>query len=168
MTSPAIWIWAAVALAGSGLPRLQQPAPPAGPAGLETLTWMAGEWKMTRGGACIEERWTAPAGDMLMGMSRTVKDGRTTSFEFMRVVSRADGVFFVAQPGGRPPVDFKLASSSGAEVIFVNPGHADHLQRIIYRRPGAEQLTARIEGIDGGKAFSVEYVYRASAEGCSR
>ena len=162
MMSPAIWLWAAMVLAGSGLPRLQQPAPHAG---LETLAWMAGEWKMTRGGACIEEQWTAPASDMLIGMSRTVKDGRTTSFEFMRIVSRADGVFFVAQPGGRPPVDFKLASDSGAEVVFVNPGHADHLKRIIYRRSGAGQLTARIEGEDGGKPFSVEYVYRASAEG---
>jgi len=55
--------------------------------------------------ACIEERWMPPANDMLIGMSRTVQDGRTTSFEFMRIVLRGDGIYFVAQPGGRPPVD---------------------------------------------------------------
>ena len=160
-----IWLWAAVLLAGSGLPGLQQPA---AQTTVENLAWMAGGWQMTRGGACIEERWTAPAGDMLIGMSRTVKDGRTTSFEFMRIVSRADGIYFVAQPGGRPPVDFKLASASGSEIVFVNPGHADHLKRIVYRRAGPNELTARVEGEDGGKAFAVDYPYRASAGGCGR
>ena len=64
-------------------------------------------------------------------------------------------------------MDFKLASDSGAELVFVNPGHADHLERIVYRRPGTGQLTARIEGEDGGKPFSVDYVYLASAGGCA-
>jgi len=92
---------------------------------LTSLAWMAGSWEMARGGACIEERWTAPAGGTLIGMSRTVADGRTRSFEFMRIESRSDGVFFVAQPGGRPPVDFRMASTSGSEIVFLNPGHAD-------------------------------------------
>jgi hypothetical protein len=153
----------AMLLAGRALPP-QQPVAST----LSHLTWLAGEWKMTRGQACIEEQWTRPVGDMLLGMSRTIENGRTTSFEFMRIVSRADGVYFVAQPGGRPPVDFKLVSESGAELVFGNPGHADHLKRIIYRRSGVEQLTARIEGQDGGKPFNVDYVYRASSEGCNR
>jgi hypothetical protein len=59
-------------------------------------------------------------------------------------------------------VDFKLASDSGAELVFVNPGKADHLKRIVYRRPGTGQLAARIEGEDGGKPFSVDYVSRVS------
>ncbi len=138
-------------------------APP--PVSLESLAWMAGDWQMTRGAACIEEHWTRPAGDMLTGMSRTVANGQTQSFEFMRIESRADGVVFVAQPGGRPPVDFRMASNSGSEVVFLNPGHADHLKRIIYRRSGPGELTARIEGEDGGKAFAVDYVYRASTTG---
>jgi hypothetical protein len=159
----ALLVLAALLLAGPGLPP-QQPAAST----LDRLTWMAGEWKMNRGTACIEEQWTRPAGDMLLGMSRTIQGGRTTSFEFMRIVSRADGVYFVAQPDGRPPVDFKLASDSGAELVFVNPGHADHLKRIVYRRPGTGQLAARIEGEDGGKPFSADYVYSASTGGCGR
>ena len=135
------------------------------PVSLESLAWMAGDWQMTRGAACIEEHWTRPAGDMLTGMSRTVANAQTQSFEFMRIESRADGVVFVAQPGGRPPVDFRMASNSGSEVVFLNPGHADHLKRIIYRRSGPGELTARIEGEDGGKAFAADYVYRASTTG---
>ena len=150
-------------LLAAGLPPQQPPRP----ASLQSLAWMAGGWETTRGDACIEERWTRPASDTLIGMSRTVAGGQTRSFEFMRIESRSDGVFFVAQPGGRPPVDFRMASNSGSEIVFLNPGHADRLKRIIYRRSGVNELTARIEGEDGGKPFAVDYVYRASATaGC--
>ena len=159
---PTVLLWTAMLLAG-GLPALP---PAATPSDVDGLGWMAGGWEMTRGGACIEERWTRPAGDTLVGMSRTVAGGKTKSFEFMRIEARSDGVFYVAQPGGRPPVDFKMASSSGSEIVFVNPGHSDHLRRIVYRRSGPNELTARIEGEDGGKPFAFDYVYQPSSSGC--
>ena len=79
---------------------------------LADLGWLAGDWQMTSGEQCIEEHWTAPSSNALVGMSRTVTKDRTLSFEFMRIEARADGVYYVAQPNGRPPVDFKLASES--------------------------------------------------------
>jgi hypothetical protein len=137
------------------------------PSPVERLQWIAGDWLMSRGGTCVEEHWTQPAGGMLTGMSRTVAGDRTRSFEFMRIESRPDGVYFVAQPGGRPPVDFRMASSTDSEIVFINPGHADHLKRIVYRRSAPAEITARIEGEDGGKAFAIDYVYRAAAgAGC--
>ena len=130
---------------------------------LHDIAWLAGDWQMTRRRRCVEEQWTAPSSNMLVGMSRTVAGGRTTSFEFMRIEARADGIYYVAQPGGRPPVDFKLASESPTELVFVNPGHADRLKRVIYRREGDGGLTARIEGENGGKAFAEDYPYRRSS-----
>jgi hypothetical protein len=127
---------------------------------LHDITWLAGQWQISSPTQCVEEEWTEPSSNMLVGMSRTVAAGRTTSFEFMRIEARADGIYYVAQPGGRPPVDFKLASESPTELIFVNPGHADRLKRVIYRREGDGGLAARIEGENGGKAFSEDYAYR--------
>ena len=135
---------------------------------LQDIAWLAGDWQLTNGGACIEEQWTAPSANMLTGMSRTVAGGRTTAFEFVRIEARADGIFYVAQPGGRPPVDFKLASESGADLVFVNPGHADRLTKVIYRREANGNLTARIEGEAGGKAFSEDYAYQRLASGARR
>jgi hypothetical protein len=57
-------------------------------------------------------------------------------------------------------VDFKLASESASALVFVNPGHADHLQKVIYRRGSDGNLAARIEGANGGKEFSEDYLYR--------
>ena len=129
---------------------------------MKDLSWMAGSWELQDGAACTEEYWTLPSNDALIGMSRTVRDGRTLSFEFLRIEARADGIYYVAQPNGRPPVDFRLASDAADELIFVNPGHADHLKRIIYRRGKGGGLAARIEGEDAGKPFAVDYVYRRS------
>jgi len=159
MFTPAIVILfsTAVIFAGSASARLQLTFQPPT---LDSFAWMAGDWQMTSGATCTDERWMPPANDMLIGMSRTVQNGRTTSFEFMRIVARPDGIYFVAQPGGRPPVDFKLQAASNSEAVFVNPGHADHLKRIVYRRSATAELTARIEGEDNGKAFAVDYVYR--------
>ena len=34
---------------------------------------------------------------------------KAIGFEFLRIEFRADGVFYVAQPGGRPKTEFKLS-----------------------------------------------------------
>ena len=134
---------------------------------LADIGWLAGNWEMSAGARCIEEHWTAPSSNLLVGMSRTVESGRTTSFEFVRIEARADGIYYVAQPGGRPPVDFKLASDVGSELVFVNPGHADHLKRIVYRPQTEEGFTARIEGEDSGRPFAIDYPYRRSPAAAS-
>ena len=129
---------------------------------LADVGWLAGDWEMSAGTRCVEEHWTSPSSNLLVGMSRTVEGGRTTSFEFVRIEARADGIYYVAQPGGRPPVDFKLESQVASELVFVNPGHADHLKRIVYRPQADGGLTARIEGEDAGRSFAVDYPYRRS------
>ena len=134
---------------------------------LQDIAWLAGDWQLAGTKQCVEEQWTAPSSNMLVGMSRTVAGGRTTSFEFMRIEARADGIYYVAQPGGRPPVDFKLASDSATDLVFVNPGHADRLKKLIYRREPDGRLTARIEGENGGTPFAEDYAYRRPSDGAA-
>ncbi|MEP6939740.1 MAG: DUF6265 family protein [Rudaea sp.] len=130
------------------------------PASLERLAWLAGAWHLDDSGQRVDEFWSTPAQDMMIGMSRSVRDGKTTTFEFLRIVAREDGVFYVAQPRGKPPVEFRLESIDAREAIFVNPGHADHLQRIVYRHGPGDTLAARIEGSNAGHAFAEDFAYR--------
>ena len=134
---------------------------------LHDFAWLAGSWQFTNGARCVEEHWTQPSSNMLVGTSRTVQGGRTVSFEFLRIEARADGIYYVPQPNGRPPVDFKLSSENAAELVFVNPGHADHLKRIVYKRQGDDALSARTEGEDNGRAFAVDFPYRRANGGCA-
>jgi len=126
---------------------------------LDALSWLAGSWINDDGGRHIEEMWTAPAADLMLGMSRTLSGGRTASFEFMRISVRADGVFYIAQQRGKPPVEFPLQSWDGTQAIFINPGNGDHLKRIIYRRNSDGSFTARIEGANQGAEFAEDYPY---------
>ena len=130
---------------------------------LDTLDWLAGNWELTSGPRCVEESWTRPSANSLVGMSRTVVGGKTVSFEFLRIEARASGIYYVAQPGGRPPVDFKLTSQPGPSLVFENPGHSDHLKKILYRKGADDTVYARIEGEDAGKPFAAEFNYKRAS-----
>ena len=124
-----------------------------------SLTWLAGAWQLANGNRLVEEHWTMPSANSLLGMSRTTRDGRTIAFEFLRIEQRDGGdVFYVAQPGGRPPTDFKLARSTDNELVFEGDGK-DKVKRITYRKQGPNGLYALVEGEEGGKPFKSEYRY---------
>jgi hypothetical protein len=133
--------------------------------GLEALAWLGGSWIIDDGKQRVEEFWSAPADDSMIGMSRTLRDGKTQSFEFMRIAARPDGVFYIAQPRGKPPVEFALQSWDGTQAVFVNPGNGDHLKRIVYRRNADGTLTARVEGDNDGAAFAEDFPYRRAPAG---
>ena len=52
---------------------------------LPGIDWLAGHWCSEAGDERIEEYWLPAAGDVALGVGRTIRDGRTTSFEFMRI-----------------------------------------------------------------------------------
>lgn len=117
---------------------------------------MSGCWAMRTGPVVIQEQWNAPAGGQMMGISRTIRDGKVVFNEFMRIETRADGVYYTPRIGtNAAPVDFKLAKQSPTEVVFENPAH-DFPQRILYRK-SAEGLFARIEGTKDGKSRSEDF-----------
>ncbi len=130
------------------------PAPP----GVDQLAWMAGSWRSDSGGAAVEEHWTAPSAGSMLGMNRTVFGGKKVSFEFLRIEARADGVFYLASPGGRPPTPFKLKQAQKEKVVFENTEH-DFPQRILYWRNGAF-LCARIEGTRRGQPAGEEWCWK--------
>lgn len=115
---------------------------------VDDLGWIAGHWAMKQGELEVEEVWLAPKGNLMMGMSRTVKGGQWVSFEFIRIAKTDDGVAYIAQPRGRAPVAFKLVESKAGRAVFANPEH-DFPKRIIYEMRG-DQLCARVDdGKDG-------------------
>jgi hypothetical protein len=148
-----------IALFGAGgAGRAGQAAPEDSLATLQALAWISGNWDGPHGRTHIEERWTDIGGNMMLGVSRTLAGGKTVFFEFLRIEARADGVYYVAQPKGRPGTDFKLTRHSATEAVFENPAH-DFPKRIIYRRNPDGSLTARIDAGEGS-AKSEEFHLR--------
>lgn len=118
---------------------------------LEGLRFLSGIWQGESGKASIEEHWTEAGGGTMLGVSRTIVSGKTVAFEYLRIEARPDGVFYVAQPGGRPPTDFKLTKVSAGLAVFENPEH-DH-PKIIRYRFGENSLVAEVEGDEGKQEF---------------
>ena len=131
---------------------------------IEDLAWLAGSWQLEASGQRVEEYWTAPNGGAMLGLSRTVAHGKQVEFEFLRIEQRGDTLVYIAQPGGRPPTEFKLERTDGTEWIFANPAH-DFPKKIRYRHAGTDSLTASIEDATGTKHVDFPYKRFAACEG---
>jgi hypothetical protein len=125
---------------------------------ISRLTWLTGDWQTPPGEkAQIDEHWIAPAGGSMMGLSRTVANGKVVEFEFLRIEQRGDAIYYVAYPQGRcSGTDFKLTNLSGQEAVFENPQH-DFPKRITYRKNSDGSLVASIDGGPNTKSLSFAY-----------
>jgi hypothetical protein len=140
------------------VPSVFQAAPSA-----SDVRWMSGCWDSSRNGRHVIEYWMPPEGGTLIGVSRTVADGRTVEWEFLMVREGQKGLEYVAKPSGQPEAVFVSTRVSPTEVIFENPTH-DFPQRIIYKRDG-DALVASIEGTRNGQLRRIDYPYTKSACG---
>ena len=144
------WIVTALLCAAIALPAQAQE--------LDKLAWMAGHWVQKDAREEVQENWIGPRGNMMVATNLTMTAGRGPSFEFLRIESGADGVAYVAQPGGQPPTRFALIEQAARRVVFANPAH-DFPQRILYWLDEAGALHARVEGPKGGKTVGQEWTW---------
>ena len=129
----------------------------AGDLSIGKLEWLAGCWQRESAEPGSGEHWMSPAGGTMLGMSRTVRQGKTIEYEFMQVHAQPDGAFaFTALPSGQPMATFPLVHLSESEVVFENPAH-DFPQRVAYRRESPSKVVGRIEGVSKGAARVVEF-----------
>lgn len=125
---------------------------------IERLAWLSGCWEFTTGRRTVEEQWMAPRGNAMMGMSRTVRDGRLVAWETVVLREDSAGVItYNAFPSGQPPAVFDAVEVGDSQAVFANPAH-DFPQRIIYRRRG-DTLAARVEGTSGGAPREFDFPY---------
>ncbi|HEY6512093.1 MAG TPA: DUF6265 family protein [Burkholderiaceae bacterium] len=129
---------------------------PLAAAPIDELAWLAGCWAAERGDAGSGEIWMAPAGAALLGMSRTVRGGRTVAHEFMQIVDGTDGMRFIAAPSAKPAASFRAIRVEPRRVTFENPDK-DFPQRVIYESPDDATLVGHIEGQHDGRERRVDF-----------
>ena len=127
------------------------------------LDWLAGKWCSNDQGRQVDEVWLPAAGGELLGMSRTLQDGKVETFEYMRIVFKGKDATLHVQPNGAPPTLFSQAASGDGWIQFENSAH-DFPNRIEYRRDG-DQLHAFIAGPGrDGKELKIPFDYRRCGE----
>jgi len=132
---------------------------------MSELSWLSGCWGGKVNQRDFREQWMPLRGSTLLGIGSTEFQDKLSSYEYLRIESRADGIFYVASPSEQKQAAFKLVSAMRDErdkatiFTFENPEH-DFPQRIIYRRGTEGWLYATIEGKLQGQDKQVTYPYR--------
>lgn len=126
---------------------------------------LAGCWEQIVPNGRTVEQWMPEEGGLLLGMSRSVRDGKVRDYEFLRIDRDPSGrLRFVARPSGQAEATFMLVSLTEDTVVFENPSH-DFPQRILYRFVDKDTLVGHIEGSVDGKARSADFPYKRCARG---
>jgi len=129
------------------------------PTQLAELGFFHGGWASDKGNTRTEEYWSPPRAGTMLGASRTMRGEKTVFFEYFRVEQRGDEIFYIAQPGGKAPTEFKLTSFDGKVAVFENPQH-DFPTKISYERIDDRTMKASIEGVQNGQKRGTSWEFK--------
>jgi hypothetical protein len=121
---------------------------------LESIAWMAGHWQQQGRNGLTEELWLPARGKMMIGVNRGVREGKKTSFEYLRIEEGPQGVTYLASPSGTKPTPFRLTEVDKTHAVFENPDH-DFPKKIEYRLTSGK-LVASIAGDKPGPSWTFE------------
>ncbi len=130
------------------------------------LSWISGAWDGTGLGGTVEELWTKPDGDSMVGVFRLVgADGKLTVCELLMIEQRGKHVAYSFRhfgPGNKPweeldkPLAFDLIRLTANEAVFESSVQTTP-KRLTYTRTD-DKLSVRVQGeTDGalGDGFTV-------------
>jgi len=129
---------------------------------MEKFKWLLGNWEKETGKGMMVESWIQKNDSIFAGRSYLASKNDTVYFETIELVFKDGNFFYVPTVNGQnenQPVFFKLVSETNGEFIFENKEH-DFPQRVIYKNPLKDSLSARIEGMQEGKFRKEEFGFR--------
>lgn len=161
----AVVILAAAAVLSAG-PVVAQDAPQGPQATLQDLAFMAGCWRGEFGnGGVLEEFYSGPSDNLIVGTSRFLRGGSAVQFEFSRITRDSTGITLLPFPGGRASEHaFRLTAIAPGRAMFEAPDH-DFPKRIRYTAGDGGFLTARIDGGEGDERVQEWRMQRAACPG---
>jgi hypothetical protein len=121
------------------------------------VAWVAATWasEPASGGVTTEERWTPPAGGVMIGVGRTIRGPNMSAYEFLCIAERDGSLVYNAMPNGRTPAtEFVLTNVTPNSATFENPAH-DYPKVIKYTRRGDGSLETAISGATGQRTVTV-------------
>ncbi len=154
MSRTALTILVAAAVLSTAAPTSARAQAPS----VDEVAWMQGCWLASSGSSSTEEVWMAPRGGLMMGMSRSVRDGAATGFEFVLLREVGGDLVFTPHPSGQTPADF-IVTSATADLLRVENASHDFPQKIEYLRAPPDSVIASVYGDVGAAtpAFQVRY-----------
>ncbi|MBI3928566.1 MAG: hypothetical protein HY319_23710 [Armatimonadetes bacterium] len=113
---------------------------------LEDLGWLAGDWVGSHRGAALEERWTAPSGGSMMGLSRMVAGEETVHMEFL-LLRRIGPETYLDLLLPEKVLRFVAERLDADEAVFVRADQA--AERLAYRRRPDGSVQIVLQELEG-------------------
>jgi len=119
-------------------------------ASIEDISWLSGCWEMSEGDFIVTELWMAPTGNIMIGLSQTVSNNKTSGYEFLKIEEKEDKLVYTAIPSGQTETSFYQVQMNDTMAVFENMEH-DFPQRIIYTLINKDSFNARVEANENGE-----------------
>ena len=135
---------------------------------LAALSWLAGHWVTKRFDDQLEEIWSAPKGDSMMGMFRWIKGGKASIYELCTITVEDDDLIFRIRHFHGPKLDAwedkeaaltLKATNLEPNVVAFQTSKID-MPRIYGFEKTDTGITVRIEGLREGKPVGDEFKFR--------
>ena len=157
---------AVTATAASAQPAASTVAPTK--ARVQDLAWIAGAWTGALGDRTIEQHWSAPLGNSIVAMYRSVRNNEAQLYELLAIEQEGDGValrikHFAPGPGlaGREAKDesinHTLVSLGDRTAVFQGTGDAP--ARVSFSSPNPQTLNITVQRMRDGAPVSTEFKY---------
>lgn len=131
--------------------------------GLSSLSFISGNWQGEMNGSLIEEVWSLPSGDNMMGMFRLVSEEKAVFYEFMLIEQDTNGLVLRIKhfnPGlsGWEEKDeahhFTLTQLHEKKAVFEE---RISTKRLIYHRFTADSLSIILDEPKDGQSQKIEF-----------
>lgn len=121
--------------------------------------FLAGCWTIQEKGRLVEENWTGVQDGVMLGVARTITNGRMSEYEFVVLRSNGARLEYAVRVGENPLVVFTSTTLTASEVVFENSAH-DFPKRVGYKLSGPDLLDGWIDGGAAAKDPRISYTYR--------
>jgi hypothetical protein len=132
---------------------------------LADVAFIAGKGTGSLGGGVIEEHWSTPAGDSMMGMFRYTRGDRAVFYEFMLIEQTATGPVLRLKhfnPGligweeKAEVFSYPLVDVKPRRAVFERP---DKQTSLTFDGTSGRQLAVTLDQVKDGKRSSQTFVY---------
>lgn len=139
-----------------------------GDAKISDVAWISGTWLSKKGEGRLEEVWSEPRGDSMMGMFRWIKKGEVWIYELMTIREEEGTLVFRFRHFGNDmmtwepktePLTYRLKMLGVRKVVFENPESDSH-RRYEISRPDDNTLAVRVGAYRNGKIGYSEFQYK--------
>ncbi len=138
---------------------------------LVSLGFISGSWRTEFGGDQLEEYWSLPSGNSMMGVFRWIKGGRVWMNELLTIIDEGEHAVFrlkhfdarmVGWEEKAEALTMKLVRNEASEAVFEGTKGEQPL-RFTYKKVG-EGLLIRIESFRDGKPKTDEFTFHRAID----